>query len=57
MDIIRKDFIDCTGLNDEDLMQAGVLFSTDNDTLVCPACSTRFEPEQQSCPTCGLQFG
>lgn len=57
MEIIKRDYIQSTGLNSDDLALAGAVFDTDMETVVCPGCSTRFEPTSRKCPDCGLQFG
>lgn len=57
IDVLKKDFIRTTGLSGEDLAVAETIFSFEAETVVCPACSTRFKPALLSCPECGLQLG
>ena len=54
---IRQEFLKTTGLKREDLATDEAIFSLEAETVVCPACSTRFEPVSRRCPDCGLQFG
>ncbi len=55
--IIRSDFLKSTGLSSEDMPTEDAVFSLEAETVVCPACSTRFKPVLNNCPDCGLQFG
>jgi len=56
-EIIRKDYFESTGINSTDLPGEETVFDADAETVVCPACSTQFNPASKSCPECGLQFG
>ena len=55
--ILKADFIKTTGLSEDDLSVAEAIFSVEAETVVCPACSTRFKPELRRCPECSLEFG
>jgi len=54
--VIKQDFIDSTGLDNDDFTEAGVLFAPNAETVICPACSTRFKATERTCPDCGLEF-
>ncbi|MFV0436135.1 MAG: hypothetical protein ACK5PS_01890 [Desulfopila sp.] len=56
--VLTEDYLRATGLADHDLSTAAAVFDESAARVICPACGTAFEPEdQRDCPECGLQFG
>lgn len=54
--ILAEEYIRSTGLHDHDLSAAGVVFDTEVDSALCPACGCCFSTTQNTCPDCGLCF-
>ncbi|MFW2367846.1 MAG: hypothetical protein ACN4GW_15630 [Desulforhopalus sp.] len=54
--ILTRDFISSTALDDYDLRNADAVFDQQADTTLCPACGCSFSPTIGACPECGLCF-
>jgi hypothetical protein len=58
LQILKRDFIQSTGLIHHDISTIDMIFDENAATTVCPACGTTFIPNStKTCPDCGLWFG
>ncbi len=56
LDILAKEFVRSTALDDHDLCNASAVFDPTAAETVCPACGCNFSPSLGACPGCGLCF-
>lgn len=56
LEILAKDFVRSTALDDHDLCNASAVFDPTAAETVCPACNCTFSPSVGACPGCGLCF-
>jgi hypothetical protein len=56
LEILAKDFVRSTALDDHDLCNAAAVFDPTAAATVCPACGCSFSPSVGACPGCGLCF-
>lgn len=56
MNILQRDHVRSTGLEEYDLSFAGAVFDMTVEQATCPACGHSFSTTEASCPDCGLCF-
>ncbi len=56
LEILAKEFVRSTALDDHDLCNASAVFDPTAAETVCPACGCKFSPSVGACPGCGLCF-
>jgi DNA-directed RNA polymerase subunit RPC12/RpoP len=54
--ILQEDYIRSTSLAEHDLGTVGEVVALDGAEATCPACGSRFVPNNPECPDCGLCF-
>ncbi len=55
-EILEKEHVRSTALEDHDTTHADAVFNTAAESATCPACGCVFPTTQPTCPDCGLCF-